>query len=82
MKTQQRFPSGWDEKRVQRVIAYYEAQTEEEAIAEDEAAFEEQQQTMMAIPCDKHYGFGLGRIIWRLWGCILVTRQFSPIFSL
>ena len=35
-----KFPPGWDEERVQRVLAYYESQTEEEAVAEDEAAYE------------------------------------------
>lgn len=45
-----KFPPGWDEERVQRVIAYYEKQTEEEAVAEDEAAFEYQTQTIMEIP--------------------------------
>lgn len=45
-----KFPPGWDEERVQRVIAYYEEQTEEEAVAEDEAAFEDQTQTFMEIP--------------------------------
>lgn len=34
---QRKFPSDWDEERVQRVIAYYENQTEDEAVAEDEA---------------------------------------------
>lgn len=34
------FPPGWDEERVQRLIRHYESQTEEEAIAEDEAARE------------------------------------------
>ena len=33
------FPLGWDEERVRRVLAHYEQQTEEEAVAEDEAAF-------------------------------------------
>ena len=33
------FPPGWDQKRVERLIAFYENQTEDEAIAEDEAAF-------------------------------------------
>jgi hypothetical protein len=45
-----RFPPGWDEERVQKVISYYEVQTEEEAVAEDEAAFEDQTQTVMEIP--------------------------------
>ena len=45
-----KFPSGWDEERVQRVLAYYESQTEEEAVAEDEAAYEHEGQTIMEIP--------------------------------
>ena len=35
---QNKFPPGWDEERVQSVIDYYENQTEDEAVAEDEAA--------------------------------------------
>ncbi len=45
-----RFPPGWDEARVRRVLEHYEEQTEEEALAEDEAAFEEPTQTVMEIP--------------------------------
>lgn len=33
------FPDNWDEERVQSVIAHYKQQTEDEAVAEDEAAF-------------------------------------------
>ena len=44
------FPEGWDEERVKRVLAHYESQTEEEAVAEDEAAYEDQRQTMMEVP--------------------------------
>lgn len=43
-----RFPPGWDEARVRDVIEHYENQTEEEAVAEDEAAFADS--TMMAVP--------------------------------
>ena len=35
---QNKFPPGWDEERVQKVIDYYEDQTEDEAVAENEAA--------------------------------------------
>jgi hypothetical protein len=49
---QSKFPPGWDEERVRRVLAHYEEQTEEEALAEDEAAFENQTQTFMEIPND------------------------------
>ena len=34
------FPPGWDEKRVRAVVEHYEGQSDEEALAEDEAAFE------------------------------------------
>lgn len=49
---QGRFPTGWDEARVRRVLAHYEEQTEDEALAEDEAAFEDQGQTFMEVPKD------------------------------
>lgn len=44
------FPSGWDEERVRRVIAHYERQSEEEAVAEDEAAFESPTATFIEVP--------------------------------
>ena len=49
MKSKQ-FPPGWDEERVRRVLAHYEEQTEEEAVAEDEAATETPGQTVMEVP--------------------------------
>lgn len=30
------FPAGWNEARLRKVLAHYEGQTEEEAVAEDE----------------------------------------------
>ena len=47
---QRRFPPGWDVERVRRVLSHYEEQTEEEAMAEDEAGFEDQTETVMKIP--------------------------------
>ena len=47
-----RYPPGWDEERVRRVLAYYEEQSEEEAVAEDEAAFGSPAQTVMEIPSE------------------------------
>jgi hypothetical protein len=47
---QNRFPPGWDERRVRLVLEHYEAQTDEEAVAEDEAAYEETTVTTMAVP--------------------------------
>ena len=47
---QPEFPPGWDEERVRKVLAHYENQSEEEALAEDEAAYEDPKQTVMVIP--------------------------------
>jgi hypothetical protein len=47
---QSRFPKGWDEERVKRVLDHYESQTEDEAVAEDEAAWEERSQTFVQVP--------------------------------
>jgi len=49
---QSRFPPGWDEQRVRRVLEQYEGQTEDEAVAEDEAAFEDTTQTVMEVPVE------------------------------
>ena len=48
--TTNHFPPGWNQERVQELIDYYESQTEEEAVAEDEGAFADSTQTIMAIP--------------------------------
>jgi hypothetical protein len=37
---QSKFPPGWNEERVKKVLAHYENQSEEEAVAEDAATFE------------------------------------------
>jgi hypothetical protein len=48
----QKFPRGWNQKRVQQVIDYYDNQTEEEQAAEIEAALESESVTWMAVPTD------------------------------
>lgn len=45
-----RFPVGWNARKVCKVIAHYEAQSEDEAVAEDEAAIEDRGQTLIEIP--------------------------------
>ncbi len=52
MKKQSKFPVGWNEDRVERVLAHYENQSEEEAVAEDEAAGEDSFQTFIEVPND------------------------------
>ncbi len=46
------FPRGWDEDRVRKVLAHYQRQPEDEAVAEDEAAYEADGQTVMIVPTD------------------------------
>lgn len=46
------YPVGWDVERVRRVLEHYEAQSDEEAVAEDEAAYETTTGTMMQVPVD------------------------------
>jgi hypothetical protein len=49
---QAKYPDGWDEARVKRVLAHYEQQSDEEAVAEDEAAYESTTHTAMEVPVD------------------------------
>lgn len=43
-------PKGWDIKRVREVAAYYDNQSDEDAIAEAEASYNDAAVSMMAIP--------------------------------
>lgn len=49
---QVKHPEGWDEARLQRVLAHYEEQSDDEAVAEDEAAYESTTHTTMGVPVD------------------------------
>ena len=48
--TDQKFPAGWDEKRVREVIDHYESQTEDEQAQEIEDALANEGVTMIAVP--------------------------------
>jgi hypothetical protein len=48
----QKFPPGWDAKRVKEVIAHYESQTDDEEHAEIEAALKAENITLMDIPTE------------------------------
>ncbi|MCI0340061.1 MAG: hypothetical protein L0216_02725 [Planctomycetales bacterium] len=50
MKKQSQFPPGWDADRVRRVLEHYDSQSDEEAVAEDEASFESTTHTAMEVP--------------------------------
>lgn len=46
---QKSFPDGWDEDRVRKLLDYYGRQTEDEAVAQDEAGIESGD-TVMNVP--------------------------------
>lgn len=49
--SESKYPPGWDEGRVNRLIQHYESLTEEEQVAEDEAAITETpEQAVVAVP--------------------------------
>jgi hypothetical protein len=50
--SESKYPAGWDESRVNRVLEHYETQSDEEAVAEDEASWEETSHTKMDVPVD------------------------------
>ena len=47
--SQNKFPDGWDADKVHRVLAHYGEQTEDEALAEDEAGIQPSE-TVMNVP--------------------------------
>ncbi|MBI1848077.1 MAG: hypothetical protein HYR86_14045 [Candidatus Rokubacteria bacterium] len=49
---QPKYPAGRDEERVRRVLEHYETQSDEEALAEDEAAYETTTNTTMDVPVE------------------------------
>ena len=51
-ETKSVFPPGWDEKTVRELVLHHEGQTDEEATAEDEAAFSDKSFTIMQIPVE------------------------------
>ena len=48
--SEKQFPPGWNEERVRRVLQHYESQSDDEAVAEDEASFETTTDTAMTVP--------------------------------
>jgi hypothetical protein len=47
--SQSKYPEGWGEDRVAKVLAHYKDQTEDEAVAEDEAGVQADE-TVMRVP--------------------------------
>lgn len=52
MSRQSCFPEGWDEARVRRVLEHYERQSDDAAVAEDEASPEATTDTLMVVPVE------------------------------
>ena len=48
---QNKFPEGWNEERVKKLLAFYSEQTADQAVAEDEAGVESGD-TVMNVPRD------------------------------
>ena len=45
-----RFPPGWDEERVRAIVQHYDSMTDDEWVADDEAAFEDTSHSVMVVP--------------------------------
>lgn len=46
------YPPGWNKDRGRRVLQHHEQQSDEEAVAEDEATYEDTQVTTMGVPVE------------------------------
>ncbi len=48
----QKYPAGWDEAKIRALAEHYDNQSDEEAIAEAEAAMEAEGQTLVMVPTE------------------------------
>jgi hypothetical protein len=51
-KKKQTYPAGWDDERIRKLAEHYDNQTEDEQVAEHEAAFLAEGQTVMVVPTE------------------------------
>ncbi len=49
---EQRFPPGWDADKVKALADYFDNQSDEEAIAEADAALDAEGQTLVMVPTE------------------------------
>lgn len=49
--SQNKLPEGWSEEKLRQVLAHYEDQTEDDALAEDEVGIDSSE-TVMNVPHD------------------------------
>ncbi len=50
--TKQKLPPGWTEARIRKLAEYYDNQSEDEQLAEIEAAWDAVNVTMVAVPTE------------------------------
>ena len=48
----QKLPPGWNEESIRKLAEYYDNQTEEEQVAEHEAALAAEGHTLMVVPTE------------------------------
>jgi hypothetical protein len=48
----QKLPPGWTQERLRKLAEYYDNQSEDEQVAEHEAALHAEDQTIMAVPTE------------------------------
>jgi hypothetical protein len=51
-KKKQRYPASWDEERVRELAEHYDNESEDKQVAEHEAAFVAEGQTVMVVPSE------------------------------
>jgi hypothetical protein len=51
-KDRSRYPKGWDAKSIKALADHYDNQSDDDAVAEDEAAYRSTLVTMMAVPVE------------------------------
>jgi len=51
-KNRNRYPKGWDAKSIKALADHYDNQSDDDAVAEDEAAYRSTLVTMMAVPVE------------------------------
>ena len=50
MKDPNKYPKGWDRKRVEDLAEHYDDQKDDEAAAEDDRAFADSDETVVSVP--------------------------------
>ena len=48
----QRLPKGWTQEKIRKLAEHYDNQTEDEQVAEHEAAMQAEGQTVMVVPTE------------------------------